>query len=117
MSLLLRILRLPVLLLALAAAPMAAAPAAAQGLSVDEAKQAGLVGERPDGLLGVIGGNGEARRLVEEVNARRLDEYRRIAERTGTTLAAVQAIAGQKLVDEAPPGTYVMTAQGRWIQK
>ncbi len=111
-----RLMRLPALLFVLAAAVLLAAPA--QAIDLNQAKREGIVGERPDGLLGVVrGGDEEVRRLVEQINARRLEEYRRIAERTDATLAAVQVIAGRRLIDEAPSGTYVLLPDGGWTQK
>lgn len=116
MTALLRLLRVLALGLIFAApALVVAAPAHAQ--SLDAAKAAGLVGERPDGLIGVVGdAPPDIRRLVEEVNARRLANYAEIARKNGTALAAVQAIAGPKLIEQAPPGSYVM-GPGGWRRK
>ncbi len=95
---------------------VAAQPAAAQ--SLDQAKAAGQVGERPDGLVGVVADAPPAvRALVDQINARRLEEYRAIAGRNGTNVTAVQAIAGQKLTAQAPAGSFVMDASGKWVRK
>lgn len=83
------------------------------------AKAAGRVGERLDGLLGAVEASPDAatRALVSRVNAGRLEEYRRIAAENNLTLEAVQAHIGQRLVREAPSGTYVTTPEGRWMMK
>jgi uncharacterized protein YdbL (DUF1318 family) len=86
---------------------------------LDDAKKAGSVGERPDGYLGVVGedAGAEVKALVEEINEKRRESYREIAEKRGTSLEAVAVLAGAKLVEKAPPGEYVMTSSGKWIQK
>lgn len=92
-----------------------AAPAVAQTL--DQAKTQGLVGERPDGLLGIVRQTPEVQALVRGVNDQRLAQYRDIARRTGTSLAAVQAVAGEKAIAQSPLGSYVMDASGNWRRK
>ena len=79
----------------------------------------GWVGERPDGLAGVVSASApaEARSAVERVNAERMVEYNRIAAQQKTSVAAVQAIVGKKLIDQAAKGTYIMNAQGQWVKK
>ncbi len=95
------------------------APAAlADGL--DDAKVAGLVGEKPDGYLGVVSASAGAdiQRLVQDINLRRRDSYRAIAESTpGTTLADVEVLAGAKLISKTPSGQYVQNAAGAWVRK
>lgn len=93
-----------------------AVPAGAQ--SLDSVKAQGLVGERADGLLGFVGDPpAGVRQLVNAINDRRLAEYQEIARRTGTSLPAVQAIAGEKAIAASPPGTFVMGASGGWRRK
>jgi len=84
-----------------------------------DAKQAGKVGERPDGYLGVVEKNAGAQvqALVEEINAKRREEYRAIAEKRGISVKAVATLAGKKWIEKTPPGQYVMTSSGKWIQK
>jgi uncharacterized protein YdbL (DUF1318 family) len=93
----------------------AAAPAAA--LDLDQARAAGQVGERPDGLVGAVSpdANAEVRGLVETINRARLDAYRALAQKEGTPLEAVQAVAGERQTQAATRnGWYVMDAGGRW---
>ncbi len=84
-----------------------------------DAKKAGSVGERPDGYLGVVSRNAgaEVKALVEDINAKRREKYGAIAKKRGTSVKAVAALAGAKLVKNASPGEYVMTSSGKWIQK
>jgi uncharacterized protein len=94
-----------------------ALPAAAD--SLDEAKAEGQVGERIDGYVGVVDANasGEVRALVDQVNAERQEKYAQIAAERGTSVQAVAQIAGQKLIERAPGGQYVLGANGQWRQK
>ena len=48
-------------------------------------------------------------------NAGRLEKYREIAEKRGTSVEAVAALAGRKLIERARPGTYVQAADGGWV--
>lgn len=99
------------LALALCVAPAVAGP-------LEDAKAAGLVGERPDGYVAAVPANPPANvvALVSDINARRLAAYTDIAAKNGTSVAAVGAVTAEKLYREAPSGTYLMV-DGRWVQK
>jgi hypothetical protein len=102
--------------LALLAAP--GAPVLAQdGLAA--AKAAGQVGERPDGLLGLVQAQAPAdvRSLVSRVNEERRKQYEQVARSTGRSLPEVQAVAGQRLIGATPAGQYVMEGGGRWVKR
>ncbi|MEM7024389.1 MAG: YdbL family protein [Pseudomonadota bacterium] len=95
---------------------MLAMPVAAQ--SLDDAKADGVVGERADGYVGVVGSaSGNIQGLVDQVNAKRKAKYGEIAKDRGTSVDAVAQIAGKKLIERAPKGTYVMGSNGQWRQK
>ena len=102
---------------ALGLTPLLAGPAAAGPL--DDAKAAGYVGERPDGYVGIAAGNAPAavQQMAADINARRRAHYQGIATKNGTTLQAVQALAGQRLIDRSAPGTLVMSPAGSWTRK
>ncbi|WP_448204754.1 YdbL family protein [Azospirillum sp. sgz302134] len=81
------------------------------------AKAAGQIGERPDGLVGVVSGApASAAQLAEQVNAQRIARYRDIARGNGTSVDQVQALAGQQLIDRTPAGQYVLSG-GQWVRK
>lgn len=87
-------------------------------MSLDAAKQQGLVGERPDGMLGIVSSAPpDVQALVNTVNAERLAKYNDIAAKNGTALEQVQALAGKKLIGGAGSGEYIMTAAGSWMKK
>lgn len=82
------------------------------------AKAAGQLGERPDGMVGVVpGAPASAQALAQQLNAQRLARYQEIAKGNGTALDKVQAVAGQQLIERTPAGQFVMTAAGEWQRK
>lgn len=95
-----------------------AAPAYA--LDLDQARAAGQIGERPDGLVGAVtpDAGAEVQALVDSINRARMDAYRGIAQKEGTPLEAVQAVAGERQLQAAQRnGWYVMDAGGRWQKR
>jgi hypothetical protein len=86
-------------------------------LTLEEAKAKGLVGEKSDGYLGLVArGNGEAEALAKEVNQKRRQAYEDIASRNGTSLSAVEALAGEKAIQNTKPGNFVEGPHG-WVKK
>lgn len=94
------------------------AGAAAAG-PLDDAKASGLVGERPDGYLGIVPSTVplEVSQLVEEVNAQRRAAYADIAAKNGTSVEAVGVLTAEKLYQRAEPGAYLMNKSGQWTRK
>ena len=87
------------------------------GISVEEAKTKGLVGERPNGYLGVVNPAApEAQALANEVNEKRRQAYENIAKRNRTQLNAVEALAGEKAIQNTRPG-YFVEGPGGWTRK
>ena len=112
MSWLVRICAIVLLAAVLGSGPALAGP-------LDDAKSAGLVGERIDGYLGVVdsGAPADVKRLVEQINADRQAKYAEIAQKQGAPVQAVAQIAGEKLIQRAGSGEYVMGADGQWRRK
>jgi uncharacterized protein len=96
---------------------LSALPAVAQ--SLDQAKAAGQIGERIDGYVGVVDANAPSsvRSLVDRVNAERQARYAEIAAERGISVQVVAQIAGEKLIERAPGGQFVLGADGQWRQK
>ena len=87
-------------------------------LTLDSAKAQGLVGERPDGLLGIVSqASPDVSTLVSTTNTERLEKYKSIAQKNGTALPQVQALAGKNLIERTAPGQYFMNAAGVWQKK
>jgi uncharacterized protein len=87
-------------------------------LDVQSAKTQGLVGEQTDGYLGIPNppGSDEVQKFVADVNLKRRAHYQEIAASNGTTLEAVQELAGKKLVEGAKSGEYVRGSDGAWTK-
>jgi uncharacterized protein YdbL (DUF1318 family) len=102
-----------------AAAVFMSASIAFAALTIDAAKSQGLVGEKPDGLLGIVVAtpSADVKTLVDTTNTERLKRYQDIAAKQGTQLEQVQAVAGQKLVSATPAGQYILAADGTWQKK
>lgn len=91
----------------------------AWALSLDEAKDAGLVGEQRNGYLGIVvsGPSAQVKSLVEDINSKRRDVYQQIAQRNGTSLEAVTALAGKKAIEKTSAGNYVQGTDDGWYKK
>ncbi len=89
----------------------------AWALSLDEAKAKGLVGEKPDGYLGVVSGGGEVQALANDINQKRRQAYEDIARRNGTKLKDVEVLAGDKAIQQTKPGLMIQSPSGQWIRK
>src|SRR6478672_7002389 len=90
---------------------------AAFGLSLEEAKTKGLVGEKPNGYLGVVKpGSQEAQSLTNEVNQKRRRAYEDIASRNRAQIDAVEALAGEKAIQNTKPGHFIEGPDG-WTKK
>ena len=94
-------------------------PLLAFGISLDQAKQQGLLGERPDGYLGLAkpSASPDAVSLMKDINNKRRDVYKGIAEKNGTALSAVEALAGKKAIGKTPSGQLIMQPNGTWTSK
>lgn len=91
--------------------------AAAFGADLDQAKAAGLVGERADGYLGLVVTNAanDVKAMVEEINAKRKAQYARIAAQNGIDVSEVEVLAGRKTIEKTPSGGWVFVDE--WERK
>ena|SRR5689334_5082934 len=86
-------------------------------MSLEEAKSKGLVGEKPNGYLGVVGQSGpDVHALTDDVNQKRRQAYEDIAKRNRTQLDSVESLAGQKAIQNTQPGHFV-EGPGGWVRK
>ncbi len=86
-------------------------------LDLDSAKAQGLVGEKRDGYLGVVSGGADAQALVSSTNAKRRDEYSRIAAQNSQPLNVVEKLAAAKAFELTKSGHYLQDAGGNWVKK
>lgn len=83
--------KLPIfLLLVLCALPVSA-------LDLGQAKAQKLVKETSSGYLKAVKPSTDVNTLIKKINAGRKAEYQKIAKKQGTSLSAVEQLAGKKL--------------------
>jgi len=82
-----------------------------------QAKAAGQIGEKPNGYLGIVRNGAGIPALVQSINQRRRAVYQNIARKNGTTLQAVEQMAGQKAIAKTAAGQYIQSPSGAWIRK
>lgn len=89
------------------------------GSTLGEAKQQGWLGERPDGYLGLVKPSAPAKTVefMKDINRKRRDVYKGIAEKNGTALSAVEALAGEKAIAKTSSGQFIMQPNGSWTPK
>lgn len=89
------------------------------GLTLEEAKIQGLVGEQPNGYLGSVqpGAAAAVQALVADINQKRRQTYEDIAQRNGTGLDAVEMLAGKTAVEQTRPGHFIQLPSGQWRKK
>ena len=106
---------IPVAAAALAAS---AAPGVAQTPLVDAARQAGQVGERFDGYLGIAAAPSAAlRSQVSTINIRRRTLYSNFAVRRGVSPQEVGVTAGCQLLARVQVGQVYLLADGQWRRR
>ncbi|MGL4472988.1 MAG: YdbL family protein [Shewanella sp.] len=86
-------------------------------MDLTEAKSEGFLGEQRNGYLGVVNANAAAEAIMQQVNAKRLAAFSKIASQNGISVDDVAALAAQKAIASAPAGTYVQTSSGQWLKK
>jgi uncharacterized protein YdbL (DUF1318 family) len=89
----------------------------AWAISLDAAKQQGLVGEMPNGYLGVVVENADAKSLVASVNQKRKSIYMDLARKNKITMEQVTALAGKKAFAKTQSGHFIKNSAGQWVKK
>jgi len=89
----------------------------AWAVTLDQAKQQGLVGEMANGYLGVVKNNSDVQSLVASVNAKRKAIYLKLARQNKLTMEQVTALAGKKALAKTKAGNYIKNASGAWVKK
>ena len=88
-------------------------------IDLQSAKSQGLVGEQPNGYLGLVkaSASGDVKAMMEDINAKRKQEYQSIAQRNKTELSVIEALAGKKAIERTAAGQYVKLPSGQWTKK
>jgi uncharacterized protein len=88
-------------------------------LTLQEAKNEGIVGELRNGYVGLVveSAPSEVVALVRDINNQRRELYQQIARENGISVEQVAALAFEKAVEATPAGQYLQNASGAWIRK
>lgn len=84
--------------------------------ALGNAKEQGLVGEQPNGYLGVVSSNADAAEIVKLVNQARKEQYQKLAQDNGIALKDVEIMAGQKAIERTSRNHFIQ-ADGKWVKK
>lgn len=106
--------------LAVAFAGFFAAPdSAAADAKLDAYRADGFIAERYDGYVEIRdpGAPGDARALVEDVNAKRKVLYSRRATELKVPVLEVGKVFATQIVESAPSGTYFRQPSGAYVRK
>ncbi|MBF0590054.1 MAG: YdbL family protein [Magnetococcales bacterium] len=109
--------RLIAILAAIVALITLTPPLSANPLS--QAKSAGILGEKPNGYVGVVAPNAppSARQMAKRINQKRRAKYQEISRRNGAPLSSIEAMVGKKLQGRVQPGEFYMTPSGSWVKR
>jgi uncharacterized protein len=109
--------RMLVFTVALVAAALPAAALAQRDPAYQAARQQGLVGEQPDGYLGIVGTETPAlRALVNNINIQRKKQYTEQAAQ-GSTIEQMAFVTGCNLILRTAAGEKYRTPDGRWLTR
>jgi len=84
--------------------------------TIIDMKTKGLVGEQPDGYLGVIKDEGGAKAVADAENSDRKAEYTKRAASQGQTVEVLAAVLGEARVRQEKPGRFVKK-DGGWVKQ
>lgn len=88
-------------------------------LTLQDAKNDGLVGEQRSGYIGLVVESAPAEivALARDVNNQRRELYQKIATQNNLTVEQVAALAFEKAVEATLVGQYLQNAAGSWVKK
>lgn len=91
----------------------------AMAQTLEEAKAAGIIGEKSDGYIGLVQSNAPAAvvALVNDVNRQRRERYQQIAQENGIAVQDVAQLAYARAVEATRSGHFIEDASGRWVRK
>jgi uncharacterized protein YdbL (DUF1318 family) len=78
------------------------------------ARSSGQVGEKTDGYLGVVGGGGDVRGLVDKINIQRRANYTTRAQAQNATVEEYAFTQGCMLIQRTSPGEKYQAPDGSW---
>jgi len=100
---------------AMLAAGFAGAAQAQRDPAYEAARKAGQIGEKPDGYLGVVGGQSAAiQKLVDSINIQRRSAYTKAAAAQGATVEDFAFTSGCNLILKTQAGEKYQAPDGSW---
>jgi uncharacterized protein YdbL (DUF1318 family) len=86
---------------------------------LDQPKADGLIGEQANGYLGLVsqGASPGIKSLVKDVNAKRKNRYRSIAQKQGVPISDVEKVGGATAIEKTLRGNYIKDNSGQWRKK
>jgi uncharacterized protein YdbL (DUF1318 family) len=89
----------------------------ASAITLQQARQQGLVGETSGGYLAVRVASDNVTTLVAEINQQRQQQYQRLAQENHLPRESIASMAGRKLQQRALSGEFILNPQQQWIKK
>ena len=88
-------------------------------ITLQEAKEQGLVGEQRDGYIGIVVNTAPAdvAALIRDINGQRRQRYQQIAQQNNISVEQVGALAYERAVAATRAGHYIQNTGGSWQQK
>ncbi len=86
--------------------------------SVGDLKSQGVIGELPNGYIGIVSSSASAdtKNLVANINAKRKAIYQKQAAKNDIALSEVQKIAAKRNFSKTRAGNYIKL-NGSWVKK
>ncbi|WP_443026971.1 YdbL family protein [Sphingomonas sp. GB1N7] len=78
------------------------------------AREAGQVGEQPNGYLGVVSGGASVQAIVDKINIQRKATYAEKAQAAGVTINDYGVTFGCNLIANTQPGEKYKAPDGSW---
>jgi len=91
----------------------------AYAITLQEAKDQGLIGEQRDGYIGLVLNTAPAdvAALIRDINGQRRQRYQQIAQQNNISVQQVGALAYERAVAATRSGHYIQNASGSWQRK
>ncbi len=86
-------------------------------LDLQEAREAGSVGETTQGYVAAVKSSSEVDALVAEINAQRKQEYIRISKENGQGVDVVAKVAAEQIINNLESGYLYQAADGSWKKR
>lgn len=82
-----------------------------------ELKERGLIGEKRDGMVGVVKDGGDAASVVAAENKDRLEVYQARAKESGVALPTFMKVMGEERTKKESSGRFIQNEKGEWAKK